>query len=188
VNYLLKKFAILFFSIACVSFHPYGSIYKFRSGTIKFVSQAPLETIVATSEKINGLLDTTTREFAFFVLNNSFHGFNNILQQEHFNESYIESEKYPRSTFTGKIVEDIPFTKAGSYEVRAKGMLNVHGVDQERIIKCIVNIAPDGIHISSSFSVLLSDHDISVPKIVFDKIAPEVQVTVNLNMEEKKDG
>lgn len=70
-----------------------GSIYKITEGTITFVSEASFETVTAKSEKLNGLLDTTTQEFAFYVANNSFEGFNSLLQREHFNESYVESEK-----------------------------------------------------------------------------------------------
>ncbi|GDX52357.1 hypothetical protein LBMAG27_14040 [Bacteroidota bacterium] len=162
-----------------------GSIYKITEGTITFVSEASFETVTAKSEKLNGLLDTTTQEFAFYVANNSFEGFNSLLQREHFNESYVESEKNPRSLFTGKIIEKIIFNKSGTYIIRAKGILNIHGVEQERIIKCELIIENNLIKVNSDFTVFLADHDITIPKIVFDKISPEIKIHVQATMHQK---
>ena len=94
-------------------------------GTVSFTSDAPLEIIKASSDKLVGALDTKKKEFYFRVNMSTFYGFNSALQREHFNENYMESHKYPKTTFKGKIIEDIDFTKAGTYNIRAKGKLNI---------------------------------------------------------------
>ena len=112
----------------------------------------------------------------------SFEGFNGPLQKEHFNENYLESLKYPKATFAGKIIEKIDFQKDGTYPVRAKGKLSVHGVEQERIIKSSLEIKGDRLVVRSTFTVPLSDHAISIPKIVHQKIAEEIEVTVEATL------
>jgi polyisoprenoid-binding protein YceI len=150
-----------------------------KEGTIHFKSEAPLELIEATSKKMRGALNPAEQTFAFSVANNSFEGFNSALQREHFNENYMESSKYPTCTFTGKIIEDIDYAVDGTYNVRAKGKLTVHGVEQERIIKATMEIKKGIISVSSSFMVPLADHNITIPKIVNQKIAEEISVELN---------
>lgn len=150
-----------------------------KTGTIHFKSDAPLELIEATSTKMKGVINTSEQTFAFSVPNNTFEGFNSALQREHFNENYMESNKFLNSSFTGKIIETIDFTVDGTHSVRAKGKLLVHGVEQERIIKATIQIKKGVISVSSSFTVPLADHNISIPKIVYQKIAEEIQVDLN---------
>ncbi|MCB0376383.1 MAG: YceI family protein, partial [Sinomicrobium sp.] len=121
--------------------------YLAENGRMHFKSDAPLELIEATSAELKGVLDTEKGSFAFSVDIPTFQGFNSPLQREHFNENYLESKRYPRATFVGKIIEEVDFFAPGSYEVRAKGVLDVHGVKQERIIKGQLNVTKDGISI-----------------------------------------
>ena len=160
-------------------------VFFTRSGEILFKSDAPLELITASSSEVRGVIDIKKNTFAFSVPVKSFEGFNSPLQKEHFNENYMESDKYPAATFNGKIIEDIDYSQDGSYTVRAKGILLVHGVDQERIIKGDINVKNGVIHITSSFIVLLEEHNIKVPKIVFQKISPEIQVEINAQLVRK---
>ncbi len=148
-------------------------------GEISIKSDAPLELIEATSNQLKGVIDITGRSFSFSVNNRSFKGFNSQLQQEHFYENYIEAGKYPQSTFKGKIIEQVDLSVDGNYQVRAKGVLNIHGIDQERIIKADIKVKGGLIQVSSSFTVPLSDHNITIPKIVYQKIAEEVMVKVS---------
>ncbi|MEO8148153.1 MAG: YceI family protein [Bacteroidia bacterium] len=161
------------------------TIYNTDSGLVKFNSYAALEIIKASSNKLTGILDAGKKTFAFDVNINSFQGFNGSLQREHFNENYLETNKFPTATFAGKIIEEIDFTVAGKYNIRAKGTLNIHGVRQERIIKCVITINHDAILVESEFTVLLNDHDIKVPKVVHEKIASEIQVTVKTELKKK---
>lgn len=155
------------------------SLYKTSEGHVAFVSDAPLELISAESSALKGLLDPGDGRFAFQLETKTLTGFNSPLQQEHFYENYIETEKYPTASFNGKIIEKVDFNKPGKQEVRAKGILDIHGVKKERIIKCILEIEPGRFSAKSIFTVILDDHNISIPKLVYQKIAEEVHVTID---------
>lgn len=156
--------------------------YMTDRGKIKFISNAELELIQATSTKLQGIVDPKTNQFAFTVQVKSFQGFNSELQREHFNEKYIESEAFPRMAFSGKIIEKVDYDINGIYEVRAKGELDIHGQKQTRIIKSTITIEDGSLSIESSFKVPIADHNISVPRIVNQKIATEIEVVVNAVM------
>jgi hypothetical protein len=160
-------------------------VYQCDNGWVQFSSEAPLELIEASSKRLRGVLDPSVNAFAWSVPVKSFEGFNSPLQREHFNENYMESTQYPDITFEGKIIEKLDFSQPGSYQVRAKGRLKVHGVVQERIIKSQIEIGDDRITIQASFSVPLLDHDISIPKIVHQKIAEEIKVEVRAVLRKK---
>ena len=151
-------------------------IYRTNDGQVHFISEAPLEIIQASSKSLQAVIDAQKNTFAFAIPMRSFHGFNSPLQQEHFNENYMESHKYPRATFDGKIIEQVDLTQAGEYLIRAKGKLNIHGIEQERIIKSKVSIGPETMRISARFTIMLEEHDISIPMIVYQKIAKEIKV------------
>ncbi len=157
-------------------------IYATNTGQIRFRSDAPMELIDVNSKELKGAIDPAKRTFAFRIRIKSFDGFNSRLQKEHFNENYMESEKIPEATFSGKIIEEIDFTQPGSYTIRAKGILNIHGVEQERIIKCDVEVSENKIRIKSIFPVLLSDHNIPIPRVVKEKLANEVKVEVSAEL------
>jgi polyisoprenoid-binding protein YceI len=150
--------------------------YGIEKGLINFTSNAQLELIKAASDKVQGLIDPQTNQFAFAVDIKSFRGFNSELQREHFNEKYMESEKFPKARFSGKLIEQIDFTQDGTYEVRAKGDLEIHGQKQTRIIRSKVTIKNNSVSIESAFVVPLADHNISIPSIVSQKIATEIDV------------
>lgn len=167
-------FLVVFLSFKVIS--PSSDRYFITSSTVKFVSEAPLEKIVAVSTELKGIIDTETNSFAFSVLNTSFKGFNSPLQEDHFNENYVESDKNPHCTFSGKIIDNVNFDVDGVYVVRAKGILEVRGIGLERIIKSTIEIKSKEVTLTSDFTVLLSDHEIRVPRIVQQKIAPEIKV------------
>jgi polyisoprenoid-binding protein YceI len=154
-------------------------IYVIDEGRINFKSEAPLEIIKASSTGLKGLIDFDKETFAFSVPIGSFNGFNSTLQQEHFNENYMESDKFPKATFTGRLIEKIDVDQNGVYTVRAKGKLNIHGIEQERIIQTAVTIQGSTIEINSNFSIPLQDHNIAVPKVVQQKIAETIIVELN---------
>jgi hypothetical protein len=106
----------------------------------------------------------------------SFRPFNSALQRQHFNENYIESDKFPKGSFSGKIIEEVDLTVPGTYTVRAKGKLVVHGVSVERIIRATVVVTSKQVTIKSRFDVPLEDHKIAIPRIVNRKIAEVIDV------------
>lgn len=156
--------------------------YKTEKGSVSFLSDAPLELIKGKSNQLRGLIDVSKQEFAFSVETKSFQGFNSPLQKEHFHENYLEITKYPNITFIGKIIEKIDFQRDIVTTVRAKGYLTVHGIKQERIIKSELEIRKGKIYISSQFTVLLADHQITIPKIVNQKIAEEIKVSTTIEL------
>src|SRR5688500_4561349 len=146
-------------------------VYQINNGRASFKSDAPLELIRAASTELKGLIDFEEGTFAFTIPIKSFMGFNSALQREHFNANYMESESFPKATFSGKLIEKIDINQDGEYKIRAKGKLNIHGVEQERIIPSTVIVKNGKLGISSSFTVLLADHNIDIPKVVQHKVA-----------------
>lgn len=164
--------ALLFLCLAALG----QKKYSVEKGRIDFTSDAQLELIRASTDKIQGLIDPATQQFAFTVDIRSFAGFNSELQREHFNEKYLESEKFPKAKFSGKIIEPIDYAVEQTYDVRAKGDLEIHGQKQTRIIKSKLTVKKGQIEIVSTFNVPLADHNITVPNIVSQKIATEIVV------------
>lgn len=184
---MLKRFSFLFLLLVMqlsYAFAP-GKLFSVSTGSISFRSDAPLELIKANSDQLKGVFIAEKKQFAFTISIRSFSGFNSPLQQEHFNENYLESDKYPRATFEGKIIEDIDMKQDGVFSIRAKGNLSLHGVAQERIIKCDLTIKNGVVGIRSNFTVLLADHNIPVPKVVHEKLASEIKIEVKANLIEK---
>ena len=161
-------------------------IFQTTRGEVNFVSEAPLEIIKASSDELNGLINTDERTFAFTMKTRSFKGFNSPLQQEHFYENYIESKQYPNARFSGKIIEPVNLLESGEYSVRAKGILDIHGVEKERVIRVDLKVNDGKITADSTFEVLLEDHNITIPKMVFKKISEQIRVNVNLEFRQKK--
>ncbi len=161
-------------------------IYEVKRGKISFHSEAPQELISAESANVKGVVDISKKAFAFKVGIPTFMGFNSPLQKEHFNENYMESNIFPEASFRGKVIEDIDYTKDGVYTVRAKGKLNIHGIEKERIIKSEITIKSGTMKIKSNFTVILSDHDIKIPRVVSEKLAPEIQVAITADLKPVK--
>lgn len=154
-------------------------LFRCSNGSIQFKSDAPLEMIQAKSQSLKGILNPFENTFAWSVPILSFDGFNNGLQKGHFHENYLETDRYPVATFSGKIIEKVDYSKDQKMVIRAKGKLTIHGVEQERIIKVEVDMHPRAILFESTFSVQLQEHAINIPKIVHQKIAETVEVKVS---------
>ncbi len=169
----------LLYALTFTSANGQAKIFSTQAGTISFTSEAPLEIISATSKKMEGVVDATALSFAFAVTIRTFEGFNNGLQKQHFYENYLETDKYPLATYSGKIIEHIDLAKPGTYQVRAKGQLNIHGKIKERILKVELISTGSEIKVSAQFIVPLVDHQIEVPRIVNQKIAQEINVSVH---------
>ncbi len=157
-----------------------AELFVVQKGEITFTSEAPLENIKAESKSIRGVINQDSKEFAFSVKINSFIGFNSEIQRVHFLENYMEQTKYTEATFSGKIIEDIPFDSPGTYSVRAKGVLEIHGIRQERIIRGTVTLKPGEVMMNADFTVSLSDHGITIPKIVRQKISEQIDINLNI--------
>lgn len=159
-----------------------AQLFMSKNGWVKFTSEAPLELIEAESNSLRAVIDIEKRTLAFKIPISSFEGFNSPLQHEHFNENYMEIDAFPKATFSGKLIEDIDLTKNGTYKVRTKGLLTIHGVEKERIIAGSIKVNGDGLGLTASFEVPLSDHDILIPRIVNQKIAEIITVSIKADL------
>lgn len=154
------------------------TLYKATNAEVSFFSKTPLENIDGKTVTATTLINVETKEIAFVIQNVSFQ-FPNKLMQEHFNEKYMESEKFPLSQFRGTIQEKIDLKVPGTYQVTVKGKLTIHGVEQERTITGTILVAEGKITMQSKFRVKVADHKIEIPSLVATKIAEELDVDVN---------
>lgn len=161
----------------CLALNAHAQRYQTSSATIQFFSEAPLEDISAITTKVNSVMDTASKAIVILIPIKSFE-FDKKLMQEHFNENYLESEKYPNAIFKGKI--DGIKSVIGTRAAKAFGTLELHGVVKE--IEIDGNISFDGTtyKLISNFNIKLEDYKIKIPKAVFYNIAEEVEVTVDL--------
>lgn len=162
-----------------------GALYVFDSGKISFFSETPVENIKAEAKTYAAVLNPDTRKFAFSVLMTSFK-FKKKQMQEHFNENYMESEKYPKATFVGDIVENVDLLNDGNHTINAKGKLTIHGVEKERTLPVTIEIKGGKLNLDSKFQVKLVDHDIEVPSLLVTNIAEIIDVHVEGVLKPKK--
>jgi polyisoprenoid-binding protein YceI len=158
-----------------------------KTGKITFYSKAPLEEIEGKNKTVTAVLDSKTGAFQFAVQMKGFE-FEKQLMQQHFNENYVESDKYPRSEFKGTITNnsDINYSKDGTYTARVKGQLTIHGVSRNIETTGTLKINGGNIDASSTFNVLVSDYNIKIPAIVKDKVSKSIKIVVDCNLEPLK--
>jgi hypothetical protein len=161
------------------------NLYTTNSAQISFFSEARLENIKAETKKVSSVLNIVTKDIVFKVPILSFI-FENGLMQEHFNENYMDSDKYPYATFAGKIKEDIDFSKNGDYKASATGKLTIHGISVERTIEGTIKVAEGKIELSSAWIVPVSDHKINIPNDKITNISQNISVKLNAAYEFKK--
>lgn len=171
MRYIIK---ILIINLLIIN-QVFSQLYATQTGEINFFSETPVENISAVNKTVGAILNTATNEIAVSMKMTAF-DFPNKLMQEHFNENYMESEKFPTGSFKGKIVEVVDYTKNGTYDVTAKGLLTLHGVMQARDLKGKLIIDNQKINLVCNFDVKLIDHKIEIPKLVFAKIAEVISV------------
>lgn len=145
---------------------------------VSFFSAAPLEDISAVSNQLDGVVDIETGDFFFRIPINTFI-FPSSLMQKHFNEKYMESEKYSMSLFKGSFDESVTILDDSLMNVSAAGVLNIHGVEQEVIIDTDLNIYNGDVLFYSEFNVPLKDYKIKIPKVVRMNIADTILVKVS---------
>ena len=152
--------------------------YKLSKAQVSFFSHAALEDIEATNSDAQGIVDFGSKNFLIKIPIKSF-TFKSGLMQEHFNENYMESDKYPSAVFKGAIQGSYDLSKDGEYPVNAVGDLNVHGVSQPRTIPSVIVVKGGIATITSKINIKVADHKIDVPTIVFQKIAEVVEVKID---------
>lgn len=164
------------------------NIYMTKTGKVSFSSRTNSpEKVAADNNEVSSVFNAQTGEMVFAILIKSFH-FESALMEEHFNENYVESSKYPKSTFKGKILNlsAVNFLKDGSYPVNAEGDLTFHGITKKVTSSGSLVIKGGRINAFSKFRVKLRDFNISIPSLVADKISEEIDISVDCNYEAKK--
>lgn len=154
--------------------------YKTTAVKTEFFSSAPVEDIHAVSREGISVLNTETGEISFQINIKNFE-FRKAKMREHFNENFMESHKYAAATFKGNIRENIGFTREGEFNITLTGILDIHGVKQNREIPSTIKILNDQVNLKSEFKVACKDHDITIPQILWRNIAEVVRVQVNAN-------
>ncbi len=162
-----------------------GRVYISDQSHVEFISDAPLELIEAETEKLLGAINIDDMSFSFRIPIREFDGFNTSLQKTHFNDEFMESDLYPNASFKGKIIEEADLSVPGRYTVRAKGKLNVHNIEHDRIIRCKLVVTESAIRATAEFTVFLDDHSIKIPSILNQKIAGEIKVILDINLAKK---
>jgi polyisoprenoid-binding protein YceI len=152
--------------------------YMSETSTITFFSDASLEDIAATNKKSVSLFDVATQNIAFSIPMKEFM-FDKSLMQEHFNEKYVESEKFPKATFEGK-VSGFDVSKSGLQQVIATGKMTIHGKTKPVEIPGTLEMVQGKLHLKTKFMVKLEDYEVSIPKLLWQKIAEEVEVSMDV--------
>ena len=176
----MKTLLLILFAVL-VTVYAQAQLYKGQSGKVTFFSKAPLENIEAVTGKVGAALNLANGEVAVIISITSFE-FDKSLMREHFNDNYMESDKFPTATFQGRIAMNIfPLNVNLEQTVDVAGTLKIHGVSQERTIRVTLKPAgPNQLRAVGKFMVKLEDHKIEIPRLVFQNIAEVVEVSYEL--------
>jgi polyisoprenoid-binding protein YceI len=177
-------FAILAFGMVSVS----GMAQKYftRTGHISFFSETSMENIEAHNKTVTAIFDVATKKIQFAVTMKSF-VFEKALMQEHFNENYVESDEFPKATFSGSIpdLENANFEKDGVYNVTVKGQLTIHGVTKEIEVPAKFVVLNGKVNGEAQFQLNPEDYDITIPAVVREKIAKQLLVDIQMDFTKK---
>jgi YceI-like domain len=183
----MKKVIFGFVFFMTVMFANAQNMYITKTGKVSFYSRAKSpEKVEADNNEVSSIINSQTGDFVFQLLLKSFH-FEKALMEEHFNENYVESGKFPKATFKGKITNlaAVNFTKDGAYPVTVQGDLTMHGVTNKVSSTGSITVKAGKIAAFSKFLIKLKDYKISIPGVVGDKISEEIDITVDCKYEPK---
>ncbi|MGF2414727.1 MAG: YceI family protein, partial [Ferruginibacter sp.] len=157
-----------------------------KNGSISIFSSTKMEDIKADNNQVLCVLNTQTGELQFSLLNKGFH-FEKALMEEHFNENYIESNKFPKSTFKGTVadISKVNFASDGTYPITVKGDLTMHGVTKITTASGNIIVKDGKATAASKFTAKLADYNISIPGAVKNNISESIEITVNCNLDQK---
>lgn len=154
--------------------------YFTKTGNVSFRAGTAVEDIDGINKSTTCIFDAATGDMQFAILVKGFE-FKSALMMEHFNENYMESDKYPKSTFKGKItnLDKINFQKDGVYPVTVKGTLEIHGVKKEVETNGTFKVGGETVLATADFNVLLEDYKVEIPGLVKDKISKTAKIKVS---------
>lgn len=175
-----KIISIISVLVFCAHASAKSQVFTTRTGFIGFYSKTALEDIRAENNQVYAAIDATKKNLAFTLLMRGFI-FTKELMQEHFNENYVESDKYPKSTFTGSFSGDLDISKEGTYNVVVKGNLTLHNVTKQIEVPATLEVKSGRLLGRSVFKLRPEDFNISIPSIVREKITTEITARVNID-------
>ncbi len=172
----LKTFILIFVAGIVCTGHAQQRFFA-EKPVITFFSDGVVEDISARNEKVTSIFDAINGEIAYLMSVKDFQ-FSNKLMQVHFNEKYMESEKFPKASFQGKI-SGFNYAAGGKQQVKATGKLTIHGVTKPVEIPGTIEVTGSTLSMQSKFVIKLEDYNIKVPQIVWQNIAQQVEVSLN---------
>ena len=181
------KYPIIALTLCFALTHPhmaYSQLYSTRAGFVGFYSKTALEDIKAENNQVYAIIDAGKQNLAFQLLVKGF-VFTKELMQEHFNENYVESDKYPKATFSGTYTGNVQPGKDGVYQVTVKGNLSLHNVTKAVEVPATIEIKNGHLLGKTEFKVKPEDFNISIPSLVRDKIDKEITVKVDIDCASK---
>lgn len=178
----MKK-SLFILTLAVLSTSVNAQKFMTKNGYIGFYSHTAMEDIIAENNQVAGVIDVSTGELVLQALIKSFN-FERALMQEHFNENYMDSEKFPKASFKGKITDPVKpdLLKYGKIDVTVTGDLTIKDVTKPVTVKGIVEVIDGGITLSSKFDVVPEDYNITIPGVVREKINKTLELTVNMKL------
>jgi hypothetical protein len=171
----LKKLLVL--TLISGSLHSFAQKYTTEKGQISFFSDASIEDITAVNSVVGSMFNVESGDIVYIVKIRDFI-FPKALMREHFNEKYMESEKYPKATFQGKII-GFKTNVQGAQKVQAVGKMTIHGVTKQIDVPGTIEMTGNKLLMKSKFMVRLSDYEIKIPTIVWQNIAEEIELTID---------
>ncbi len=180
-------FTVLFALATAFTLPQSGGRYMTKNGKVSFFSHTPVEDIKGDNNKVSSVLDSKSGKIVIELLVKSF-AFKKALMEEHFNENYMESTKFPKSKFDGKIdnISAINFSKDGTYTSGVSGNLTIK--DKSNAIKTTGTFTVKGGKLNGKavFKINPTDYNIVIPAVVKDKIAKDIEITADLDYEPMK--
>lgn len=177
----MKTTVFTIWMMLCFSIAGAQGKYLTNEGSIIFYSHTAIEDITADNQKVAAVIDSQSGEVAIIVRMVDFE-FKKKLMQEHFNENYVESEKYPKATFNGRITnnESVDYAAKGSYPVEVSGELTIHGITKTISVQGTMEISAEGITARTKFMLNPENYGIKIPGVVRDNIAENMEITAEL--------
>ncbi len=178
---------LMTFLIACLlSSGAMSQKYYTKNGSIEFFSKSPMENIDAKNGQVMSVINTATGDLQFFVIIRAFH-FKKALMEEHFNENYLESAKFPKATFKGACADlsKINFSRDGSYPTSVTGDLMIHGVTKNVTVPGQITVKNGIPSATAKFNITLADYNVSIPKVVKDNISEKIDITIDCTYDQK---
>lgn len=178
----MKKSLLIFILIASMHATGYAQLYMTKSAFVNFYSKASLEDITADNNQVYSIIDAGKKNIAFSLLLKGFI-FQKQLMQDHFNENYVESDKYPKAVFSGAYTGDVALDKDGVYKIMVKGNLTLHNVTKAIELPATLTVKNGKLSGNADFKIRPEDYNIFIPSVVRDNIAQELTVTIKANYE-----